>query len=311
MITVLAGGVGAARFLEGLVRVVPPADVTIISNTADDDRFFGLHVSPDVDIVVYTLAGAVDETKGWGLRDDTDACLQSLRRFGYDTWFWLGDADLATHVHRTGMLRSGRTLSDVTRSLTDSFGVRCRLLPMTDSPVRTRVLTAAGEDLPFQEYFVRRGFRDEVRAVRFAGIEAARPAPGVLEALREARAVLIAPSNPVVSIGPILAVPGIRETLRNTKAAVAAISPIVGGRTLKGPADRMMAALGVEPTPVGVAALYRDFLDVLVIDEQDRELAPVVERAGVQAVVAQTVMRGIEDKESLARAALRAAGMPT
>lgn len=310
MICVLAGGVGAARFLEGLVRVLRPEEVTIVSNTADDDRFFGLHVSPDLDIVIYTLAGAVDEKKGWGLRDDTDACLQSLRRFGYDTWFWLGDADLATHVHRTGILRRGGTLSEATRSVAGAFGVRCQVLPMSDGPVRTRVLTAAGEDLPFQEYFVRRGFRDEIRSVRFAGIEAARPAAGVLEALRDARAVLIAPSNPVVSIGPILAVAGVRQALRETKARVVAVSPIVGGRTLKGPADRMMSALGIDPTPVGVAAMYRDFLDVLLVDEQDRRLAAAVEEMGVRAVVTQTVMRGIDEKRALAQAALQAAGVP-
>lgn len=309
MIAVLAGGVGAARFLEGIVRVVPPQDVTIISNTADDERFFGLHVSPDIDIVIYTLADAVDESRGWGLRDDTDVCLQSLQRFGYDAWFHLGDADLATHAHRTQLLRTGRTLSDATRSISESFGLRCRLLPMSDSAVRTRVLTAGGEDLAFQDYFVRRGFQDEVKSVRFAGVEAARPAPGVLEALREAQAVLIAPSNPVVSIGPILAVGGIREALRERQAPVVAVSPIVGGRTLKGPADRMMAGLGFEPGPAGVAAMYRDFLDALVMDEQDRDQAAAVEATGVRVVVAQTVMRGIEEKEALGRTALAAAGV--
>ncbi len=309
MIAVLAGGVGAARFLEGVVRAVPPEDVTIISNTADDDRFFGLHVSPDIDIVIYTLADAVDESRGWGLREDSDACLQSLQRFGYDTWFHLGDADVATHAHRTQLLRTGRTLSDATRSISGSFGLRCQILPMSDSPVRTRVLTAGGEDLAFQDYFVRRGFQDEVKSVRFAGVEAARPAPGVLEALQQADAVLIAPSNPVVSIGPILAVGGIREALRERQAPVVAVSPIVGGRTLKGPADRMMASLGFEPGPAGVAAMYRDFLDVLVIDEQDRDQAAAVEATGVRAVVAQTVMRGIEEKEALARAVLAAAGV--
>ncbi|HXF51860.1 MAG TPA: 2-phospho-L-lactate transferase [Dehalococcoidia bacterium] len=307
MITVLAGGVGAARFLEGLVSVVDPARVTVISNVGDDEEFFGLHVSPDIDIVVYTLGGAVDETKGWGLRDEGFACLERLGALGHDTWFALGDRDLATHVHRTALLREGRTLSEATASVAQAFGVRCRLLPVTDDRLRTVVDTDAGM-LSFQEYFVKRGWQDEVRAVRFDGVEAARPAPGVIQAIREAEAVIVAPSNPIVSIGPILAVSGVREALRETAAPVVAVSPIVGGRTLKGPADRMLRALGHEPSPAAVAALYADFLDALIVDRVDAHLCERVEAQGVRTVVADTVMRGPREKEALARAALTAAG---
>lgn len=307
MITVLAGGVGAARFLEGLVSVVDPARVTVISNVGDDEEFFGLHVSPDIDIVVYTLAGAVDETRGWGLRDEGFACLERLGALGYETWFALGDRDLATHVHRTALLREGRTLSEATASVAAAFGVRCRILPVTDDRLRTVVETDAGT-LSFQEYFVKRGWQDEVRAVRFEGAERAHPAPGVVEAIRSAEAVIIAPSNPVVSIGPILAVPGVREALRTTAAPVVAVSPIVGGRTLKGPADRMLRALGYEPSAASVAALYADVLDALVIDRVDAGLAGEVEKLGVRAAVADTVMRGPEEKRSLARATLAVAG---
>lgn len=308
MIAVLAGGVGAARFLEGLVSVVDPERVTVISNVGDDEEFFGLHVSPDIDIVVYTLGGAVDETKGWGLRQEGFACLERLAALGYETWFTLGDRDLATHVHRTALLREGRTLSEATASVAQAFGVRCRILPVTDDRLRTMVDTDAGT-LSFQEYFVKRGCRDEVRAVRFDGADVARPARGVVEAIRKAEAVLVAPSNPLVSIGPILALSGVREALRETAAPVVAISPIVGGRTLKGPADRMLRALGHEPSPVAVAALYADFLDALIIDRMDAELRDRVETQGMRAVVADTIMRGPREKEEVARVALTAVGV--
>jgi len=304
-VTVLAGGVGAARFLEGVVQVVPQEQVTVISNVGDDDEFYGLHVSPDIDIVIYTLAGAIDAAQGWGLAGETYEALGALRRFGYETWFNLGDGDLATHAHRTLMLREGATLSAATASVAQAFGLRLRLLPVTDDRLRTVVETDAGA-LAFQEYFVRRRTQDEVRAVRFDGAGAARPAPGVLEAIEEADAVLVAPSNPVVSIGPLLAVAGVRDALRETRAKVAAVSPIVGGRTIKGPADRMMASLGMRADAAGVAAAYADFLDVLVIDEEDAALADDVAATGVRPVVAQTIMRGPEEKRGLAEAALRA-----
>ncbi len=304
-LTVLAGGVGAARFLEGVVQVVPQESVTVISNTGDDEEFFGLRVSPDIDIVIYTLAGAVDAEKGWGLAGETFHALEALTRFGYPTWFRLGDGDLATLAHRTQLLRGGATLSEATRSIVEAFGLRLRLLPVSDDRIRTLVRTDAGT-LSFQEYFVKRRTEDVVRAVRFDGIDAAAPAPGVLDALLDADVVAIAPSNPVVSIGPVLAVPGVRDALRRTRAKIVAVSPIIGGRTVKGPADRMMASLGMTPTAAGVAAAYADFLDVLVVDEQDRALAPEVERAGVRCVVAPTIMRGPAEKRALAETALAA-----
>jgi LPPG:FO 2-phospho-L-lactate transferase len=304
-VTTLAGGVGAARFLEGLLHVVPQEDVTVISNIGDDDEFFGLHVSPDIDIVIYTLAGAIDPDKGWGLQGETFHALDSLQRFGYETWFNLGDGDLATHVHRTDMLRRGATLSEATASIVEAFGLRLRLLPVSDDRVRTLVDTDAGT-LAFQEYFVKRRNEDVVRAVRFEGAEAATPAPGVIDAIHQADIMCIAPSNPVVSIGPVLAVPGVRDALRDTPAKVVAVSPIVGGKTVKGPADRMMASLGMTPTATGVAEAYPDFLDVLVIDEEDRALAPEVEAAGVRAVVAQTIMHGPAEKRALAEVVLGA-----
>jgi len=306
-ITVLAGGVGAARFLEGLADAVPQEDVTVISNVGDDEEFFGLHVSPDIDIVIYTIAGAIDTEKGWGLRGETFRALEALRRFGYDTWFNLGDGDLATHVHRTQLLRDGMTLTDATRTIVEAFGLRLRLLPVTDGRLRTVVETAAGS-LAFQEYFVRRRTEDDVLAVRFEGASEASPAPGVIDAILGAEVVAVAPSNPIVSIGPILAVGGVRDALRQTSARVVAVSPIVGGKTIKGPADRMMRSLGMEPSAAGVARAYASFVDVLVIDEQDRALAAAVEAEGVRAVVAQTVMRGPADKRALAETVLRAAG---
>lgn len=304
-ITTLAGGVGAARFLEGLLHVVPQEDVTVVSNVGDDDEFFGLHVSPDIDIVIYTLAGAIDPGKGWGLAGETFAALDSLGRFGYETWFGLGDGDLATHVHRTELLRGGTTLTNATQSIVEAFGLRLRVLPVTDGRLRTIVETADG-DLPFQEYFVKHRTEDVVRGVRFEGADAAEPAPGVIDAIRDADVVCLAPSNPVVSIGPILAVPGVRDALRETAAQVVAVTPIIGGKTVKGPADRMMASLGMVASAAGVAEAYADFLDVLVIDEEDRALAGEVEMAGVRAVVAQTIMRGPAEKRALAEAVLAA-----
>lgn len=305
-ITVLAGGVGAARFLEGLLQVVAPEDVTIVSNTGDDEEFFGLHVSPDIDTVIYTLTGAIDAEKGWGLAGESYTALRALARFGYETWFNLGDRDLATHVHRTQLLRAGATLSEATASVASAFGLRARLLPMSDDRVRTLVETESGEVLAFQRYFVQRRTEDAVAAVRFDGIEQARPAPGVLEALTAADAVIVAPSNPIVSIGPILAIAGVRDALRASPARIAAVSPIIGGRAIKGPADRMMATLGMEPSAAGVAEAYADFLDALVIDEEDAELAGRVEATGVRAIVAQTIMRGPAEKRELAEAVLRA-----
>lgn len=301
----LAGGVGAARFLQGLVQVVPAGNITVISNTGDDEEFFGLHVSPDIDTVIYTLAGAIDEAQGWGLAGETYAALGALQRLGYETWFSLGDTDLGTHAFRSRLLHEGATLSEATARIADAFGLGLRLLPMSDDRIRTLVETDAGT-LAFQEYFVKHRTEVDVRAVRFDSVDDASAAPGVLDAIASADVVIVAPSNPVVSIGPVLAVPGVRDALRSTDARIAAVSPIIGGRTIKGPADRMMASLGMTATAVGVAEAYADFLDVLVIDEEDRGLAHAVEASGVRAVVAPTIMRGPDEKCGLAAAVLAA-----
>ncbi len=305
MITVLAGGVGAAKFLRGLVDVVDVADVTVIGNTGDDEVFFGLHVSPDLDTVVYTLADVVDPEKGWGIAGDTYAMLEQAKAIGQDTWFLLGDRDIATHLLRTRLLREGASLSDATAAVASAYSVTCRLLPMTDDRVRTMVSTDDGE-ISFQEYFVKRRQQDDVRDLRFDGAEAARPAPGVIDAIADAEAVIVAPSNPLVSIGPILAVPGVRQALADTAAPVAAISPIIGGRALKGPADRMLTSLGHEASATGVARLYADFLDVLVIDQEDAGLAGEVGALSVRAHVTDTIMRDAASRRALAEATLQA-----
>src|SRR5438105_3892229 len=308
MIVVLAGGVGAARFLQGLVQVVPQSRITVIGNTGDDRDFYGLHVSPDLDIVTYTLAGVVDETHGWGIRNDTYNTMSQLTRYGNEDWFLLGDRDLATHIHRTNLLRQGRTLSEVTENLRTHFGLRMRILPMSDQPVTTHIQTPAGL-LHFQEYMVKRRCADEVQDVIFTGAGEARPAPGVLDAIKDAEAILIAPSNPIVSIGSILAVPGIHDALHEASGMVVAVSPIVGGAPIKGPADKLMSGLGMEVSAVGVARCYRDFLDVMVIDQEDADLAPAIEDLGIPAVTTNTIMRDDATKAALARTVLEAAGL--
>jgi len=322
VITALAGGVGAARFLQGLLRVVSGEAVTIVSNVGDDAEFFGLHVSPDIDIVLYHLAGLADEERGFGIRGDTFHTLDALSRFGYDTWFRLGDRDLATCITRTDLLRprlpagrQGRTLSQAIGEIARALGVPARVLPATDDLLRTRVRTGDAL-LDFQEWFVRRGARDPAREVVFDGAERARPAPGVLEAIADADAVLLTPSNPLVSIGPILAVPGLRDALRDTPARVVAVSPIVGGATIKGPAAQMLRDQGLEASATTVARLYADFLDAIVIDNVDAGLAPEIEamslpagRRGLAVTVTDTIMDSVEKKAALARTALRAAGV--
>jgi LPPG:FO 2-phospho-L-lactate transferase len=305
MIVVLAGGVGAARFLQGLVQVVAPAEITVVVNTADDCEVHGLYVCPDIDSVLYHLAGLADEARGWGVRDDTFHALAMLARYGAETWFQLGDRDLATHVVRTRLLREGRPLSEVTDTLRRALGVACRVLPMSDARVATEIETPVGW-LPFQVYFVQRRAADPVRGVRFRGVAEARPAPGVLEALAAADGIVLAPSNPVVSLGPILAVPGVRAALRAARAPVVGISPIVGGATIKGPADRMLRGLGYAVSPAGVAGLFADLLDAFVLDRVDAASAPEVEALGVRPVVADTIMRGPAEKAALARVVVRA-----
>ncbi len=299
-VTVLAGGVGAARFLAGLVRVVDPAEVAVVGNVGDDVEFYGLYICPDLDTVLYTLAGVVHPQQGWGRAGDTFRVQAELGRFGLPVWFRLGDLDLATHIFRSYRLRQGATLAEVTAEIARAFGLGVRLMPVSNDPVRTRVRTSGGW-LDFQEYFVRLGTGPEVLEVRFEGAEAARPAPGVVEAIGDSEVVILAPSNPIISLGPILAVAGLREALRSTRAVVAGISPIVGGRAIKGPADRMLRSLGLEASAAGVARLYADFLDVWVIDRADADLAAEIEKLGVRPVVADTIMADPERAAGLAR----------
>src|SRR5215469_12198086 len=308
MIVVLAGGVGAARFLQGLVQVVPQNRLTSIVNTGDDRDFYGLHVSPDIDIVTYTLAGLVDETHGWGIRNDTHNTMRQLTGYGNENWFLLGDRDLATHIHRTNLLRQGKTLSEVTENLRLHLGLDMRILPMSDQPVTTHIQTPVGL-LHFQEYMVKRRSADEVQDVAFIGRREAQPAPGVLDAIKGAEAILIAPSNPIVSIGGILAVPGIHDMLHEASGMVVAVSPIVGGAPIKGPADKLMRGLGMEVSAVGVARYYRDFLDVMIIDEQDKHLLTEIENLGIPGVVTNTIMRDGTAKAALARSVLEACGI--
>jgi LPPG:FO 2-phospho-L-lactate transferase len=307
MYTVFAGGVGASRFLQGLCQAVDPARVTVISNTGDDVEPFGLHVSPDTDIVMYALADAVNPETGWGLRDDTFAVVDALQRYGYERWFNLGDRDLATAVHRTRLLREGMPMHAVVTDIARAWGLACTVLPMSDQPVRTMIETAEGE-LAFQEYMVRLRTDAEVRSIRFAGIEAARPAPGVVEAIRDAEAVFLAPSNPFVSIGPILAVPGVRTALEETRATRVAVSPIIAGQVVKGPAAKMLASLGYEVSALGVARIYAGLVDLFVLDNLDRDLVPAVERLGMRTLVTDTMMTSMERKQELASEIVRAAG---
>lgn len=305
MIIVLAGGVGAARFLEGLVRVIDPEELFIIVNTGDDEEFYGLHVSPDIDIVIYTLAGIVNPKTGWGISGDTFNCLDMLSKYGYDTWFNLGDKDLATHIHRTFLLRQGCSLCEVTEKIRKAFGLKCKIVPMTNEFVKTKVITEQGE-LDFQVYFVKRRTQDRVINIRFQNIERAKPVPGIIDAINDADGIIIAPSNPIVSIGPILSIRGIRDALQSTKSKIVAISPIVGGKTIKGPADKMMASLGYDVSPYGIAELYKDFLDVLIIDNIDRHYKEKIESLKINAIVTNTIMSTLEDKINLAKVAISA-----
>lgn len=307
MIVVLAGGVGAARFLQGVVQVVPQQELTAIVNTGDDRDFYGLHVSPDIDIVMYTLAGMVNEEHGWGIRNDTYATMQQLTHYGNEDWFMLGDRDLATHIHRTNLLRQGKTLSEITDGLRQRLGLELQILPMTDQAVATHIQTPAGL-MHFQEYMVLRCCSDEVQDVVFVGAKEAKPAPGVLDAIKNADAILLAPSNPIVSIGSILAIPGIHDALHEAKGMVVAVSPIIGGVPIKGPADKLMRGLRMDVSAVGVARCYRDFLDVMVIDEKDASLVNEIEDLGIPTVVTDTIMRDSASKAALARTVLRSAG---
>ena len=303
MIVALAGGVGAAKFLRGLVDLVDPETLTIISNTGDDLERFGLHVSPDIDIVAYTLAGLVDEERGWGIRGDTFEALAMLQRYGEAGWFNLGDRDLATHILRTERLRAGESLTGVTKVMCQALNVRSRILPMCDQAVPTLIRTPAGV-FHIQEYLVQRGGREQVLEVIFQDVEQARPAAGVGAVLAQAEAILICPSNPIISIGTILAIPGVRQAVVDSPAPVVAVSPIVAGKTLKGPADLMLRGLGLEVSACGVAQHYGGLLNGMVIDTQDADLRSRLAGMGLQVEVTNTIMRTVEDKRALARTAL-------
>jgi len=303
MITALAGGVGAARFLQGLVRVVPEKDVAVIVNTGDDIELYGLHISPDIDIVMYTLSGKVDEDKGWGIRGDTFHFLETLGKYGLETWFRLGDRDLATHVYRTHLMKNGLALSEATARLCQALGLNVKILPMTNDRFATKIVTDSGV-MHFQEYLVKRGAQDKVMNVVFEGVEEAKPAPGVIESILGSDVVVVCPSNPIVSIGTILSVKNVRDALKKTKAEVVAISPIVGGHPIKGPADKLMKGLGLEVSAYSVAHLYRDFLDKFIIDRVDEAQKKHIESLGVQVIVTNTIMKTLEEKVQLAKVTL-------
>ncbi len=307
-VTVLAGGVGGARFLQGLIQVVDPTAVTIVGNVGDDLEPFGLHVSPDLDTVLYTLTGRIDAEKGWGVRGDTPRALEQARELGADAWFWLGDLDLGLHLARTELLRQGLPLSAATARLAAAMGLRATLLPATDDRLRTMITIPDGE-VDFQTYYVRRGHADPVLGIRFDGAEAARPAPGVLEAIAAADVVVIAPSNPFISIDPILAVPGIRAAVTARRERVVAVSPIVAGAALRGPAAAMLSSLGHETSAVGVAGLYRSLAASLLIDLKDAVAAGRVERLGLRPRVTDTVMTDAAASRALAAEALAAGGL--
>jgi LPPG:FO 2-phospho-L-lactate transferase len=307
-VVALAGGIGAGKFLRGLVRVVPPPDVTVVVNTADDIELHGLHVSPDLDSVVYWLGDAMDRDRGWGRRDETFRATEELGRFDAPgAWFGLGDLDLATHLYRTGLLRSGATLSEATARVAARFGLACRVLPMSDDPVTTRIDAVSDgrlRDLHFQEYWVRRHGADEVKAVRYAGAAEARPAPGVLAAIAAADVVVFPPSNPVASIGPVLAVPGVRDVVAGRREAAVGVSGIVGGAPLAGMADRLLPVEGVEVSAAGVAGMYAELLSGWVIDHADEGLRERIEALGLRVAVTDTVMTDDGAAERVARAAL-------
>jgi len=309
-IVVLAGGVGASKFLWGLAQEMGEKDLSAIVNTGDDIELHGLKICPDLDIVTYTLAGLVDTDKGWGFAGDTFQCMGVLAKYGQPVWFNLGDRDLATHIFRTQALRQGRRPTEVADAIRRALGVGARILPMSDDPVATHILVGNGAMPPlhFQEYLVQRGATDEIRGIEYRGSARARPTQEVLAALREAEAIFLAPSNPVASIGPILAVPGIRECLRETQAPCVAISPVVGGRSLKGPTDKFLRWAKVEVSALGVAGLYHSTLhglDGMMIDAADAGEAPGIEALGIRVRVGEIVMHGPEEKRQVARMALK------
>ena len=300
MIVAIAGGVGGAKMAQGLALALPPGDLTVIVNTADDMEHLGLHISPDIDTVLYTLGGIANPVTGWGIQGDTTATLDQLRQYGHDAWFWLGDRDFATHIYRTSQLAEGASLTDVTGEMARALGIDATILPMTDDRLRTIVGTPDGE-IAFQDYFVRRRQQDDVTGIRFDGAEAARLPERVRAAIATADLIVLCPSNPIVSIGPILAVPGMREALLAAPATTIAVSPIIGGRALKGPADRMLTTLGHESSALGVARLYAGLVDGFVIDHADADLAgPITAETGMAVATTAAIMGGPDDRRRLA-----------
>jgi LPPG:FO 2-phospho-L-lactate transferase len=307
-VTLLAGGTGGAKMAHGLQHVLDPGELTVIVNIADDAEIYGLSISPDLDTILYTLAGMASPDTGWGVAGDTWTALDMLRRYGEPTWFRVGDADLATHVRRTRLLREGRSLTEATAEMAGALGVASHILPASDDRLRTVLQTDAG-DLEFQDYFVRERQEPTVRGVRLDGLDAARPSEAALIAIDTAERVVIGPSNPIVSIGPILALPGLSEAIRaagDSGTPRIAVSPIVAGQALRGPADRMLSSLGHEPTAAGVARLYSGLVDTFVLDEADAHLASEIEALAMRALVLPTVMRTDADRATLARALLAA-----
>lgn len=299
MIVTLAGGVGGAKMAQGIAGAIDPADQTVIVNTADDFELHGLDISPDLDTVLYTLAGIVNPSTGWGIEGDTRATLDAMTRLGEDPWFFLGDQDIAFHILRTNRRQSGQSLAQITADFAKSLGVRSRIIPVTEAPIRTIVTTPDG-DLGFQDYFVRRRQHDDVLGIRIAGIEKATPTPGVLNAIADAETIVIAPSNPIVSVGPLLDVQGVRSAVEAARAVKVAVSPIIGGKALKGPADRMLTSLGHESSAIGVARIYAGLVDGLVIDQQDADLIPQIEALGLQVIALQSVMGDAADRARFA-----------
>jgi len=303
LITALAGGVGAARFLTGLTKLVKEEDLSVIVNTGDDMEMFGLHISPDIDIVSYTLAGVVDEEKGWGIKDDAFQCLEMLQSMGLETWFSIGDRDFATHIFRTDLLHKGFTLSKVTEEISRCLGIKANIMPMTDDKFETWIKTEEGL-IHFEEYFVKRQAKDKVLGVEFIGSAKAKPAPETVDSILNAEMIVICPSNPIVSIGTILSVDGIREALRKTSAKIIGVSPIVDGAPIKGPADKLLRSFGFEVSAFSVAKLYADFLDTFVIDVKDGDEKSRIEQIGIDVKVTDTVMKSLEDKVRLAKTVL-------
>lgn len=303
MIVALTGGTGGAKLVEGLAAELDPAELTIICNTGDDAILHGLYVSPDIDTMTYTLAGLSDPGKGWGIAGDTCIVLEQLRRLGNEVWFNLGDKDLATHITRTRLLNEGGKLSEITDRMRRVLGVQSTILPMSDDRVETRVTTAQGE-ISFQEYFVRERWSREVTAVHFAGAESSQPTPGVITAILNAQAIVVCPSNPITSIGPILAVPGVRSALAKSAAPIIGVSPIIAGSAISGPAHKLMIACGFKASALGVAEGYRDFLDTLIIADEDRQLIPEIQQLNIRAVTADIRMPDLAHKRRLAREVL-------